>query len=342
MASVRPKSEEEGDYRLNRLAGERVVITGAGGFIGTHLVRTLRSADTPVVAIVRRRPTEGIEPGVEYIERDLERIDTLRDVLRGDDQIVHLAGRAHVMRDDVATARAAYQATNVDVTRMLCRSAVESGARRLLFLSSAKVFGEGRERPFTPVDALVPADLYAQSKVEAEQAVREAGHTGALEWTIIRPPFVYGPGGKGNFPRLVALARLSTKVPLPFASIANQRSIVYVENLVDAIVRCGLHPRAHGEILLPTDAHDVSTAQLLRAIARALGSRARLFPCPRGALRAAARLAGRSGEMTRLTESLRLDSSFLRRELDWQPPFTLERSIARSVGAEISTPTTSD
>jgi nucleoside-diphosphate-sugar epimerase len=313
----------------------RVVVTGAAGFIGTHLVKYLRGTGAPVLAVVRRSPPESMRlAGVEYLERDLERVGTLGDVLRREDNIVHLAGRAHVMRDDVAVAGAAYQRANVDVTRMLCRSASESGARRLVYVSTAKVFGEGRERPFTPADPLVPSDLYSQSKVDAEQAVREAGRSSALEWTIIRPPFVYGPGGKGNFPRLVALARLSTIVPLPFGSVANQRSIVYVENLVDAIVRCGLHPRAQGEILLPTDARDVSTAELLRAIARARGSRARLLPCPRALLRAAARLAGRSDEMTRLTETLRLDSSFLHDRFDWQPPFSLERAIARSIGTE--------
>ncbi len=120
-------------------------------------------------------------------------------------------------------------------------------------------------------------------------------------------------------------------MPLPLASVANRRSILYVGNLVDALVRCGLRAGAGGRILLPRDARDVSTPELLDAIARVGARRARLFPCAPAILRALARLAGRSGEMDRLTESLRLDSRQLEQELHWQPPFTLERALERSV-----------
>ena len=138
---------------------------------------------------------------------------------------------------------------------------------------------------------------------------------------------MYGPGGKGNFPRLVALARLSARIPLPLGSIDNRRSVVFVGNLADLI----LHVANRSDscrVLLPTDALDVSTPELLRAIAAAAGSRARLFPFPRVLLRTGARLIGRCAEMDRLTESLRLDSRHLREELGWSAPFSLERALA--------------
>ena len=310
-------------------------MTGATGFIGTHLIRRLRREQVPVLAIVRTPPAASSGgDGVEYAVRDLERTDTLRDVLHSGDVVVHLAARVHMMRDAHPGSQDAYRRANVESTRMLSRSAVESGARRLIYLSSAKVFGEGRDTPYERSEQPAPADAYGRSKIEAERVVEDVSTRGGVEWTVFRPPFVYGAGGKGNFPRLVALARLSTRLPLPLASVANRRSILYVGNLVDALVHCGLHAGANGRVLLPTDDRDVSTPELLQAIARTGSRRARLFPCPPRLLRAVARLVGRTREMDRLTESLRLDSRHLADDLRWRPPFTIEAALARSVDAE--------
>jgi nucleoside-diphosphate-sugar epimerase len=288
-----------------------------------------------VIAVVRAIPSaKWCEPGVDYVARDLERVDTLRDVFHAGDVIVHAAARAHIMRDTHPDRDAAYRRSNLEPTRTICRSAVESGVRRVVFMSSAKVFGEGRERPYQRTELPAPADAYAHSKLEAEKALRETADAGGVEWTVIRPPFVYGPGGKGNFPRLVALSRIATLVPLPLASIANRRSIVFVGNLVDAIVRCGLNEHAASQILLPTDALDISTPDLLRSMAKMRSSRALLFPCPVALLRSAAAILGRSAEMERLTESLRLDSHHLREQWGWQPPFSLERALELSMDAK--------
>lgn len=310
----------------------RVVVTGAGGFVGGHLVERFVRDGWDAVALVRAggsslRPRQS----VRIVEADLARPDALLDVLRDGDVLVHLAGRAHVMHERAADPLAAFRAANVAPTEMLCETAARAGIARFVFVSSAKVFGEGRERPYQITDPMAPAEPYAQSKAEAERVVQQAGERGAFDWTILRPPFVYGPGGKGNFPRLVALARLSTMIPLPLASIDNRRSIIFVGNLADLILRAVQRPESSRRVLLPTDAVDVSTPELIRAIAAATDSRARLFRCPRAVLRAAARMIGRSAEMDRLTESLRLDSRHLREELDWQPPFTLERSLALSI-----------
>jgi UDP-glucose 4-epimerase len=172
---------------------KRVVVTGATGFIGAHLVRRLRNDRVPVVALVRRAPpTAAGAPSVTYVERDLEQIDTIRDVLEPGDAIVHLAARVHVMHDDHPEGESAYRRTNVAPTRMVCRSAAERGVRRVVFLSSAKVFGEGAHRCYERTDIPAPADAYGRSKLEAEQVVRDLSRHG-VEWTILRPQFVYGP-----------------------------------------------------------------------------------------------------------------------------------------------------
>jgi nucleoside-diphosphate-sugar epimerase len=309
-------------------------VTGATGFIGGHLVRRLQHEDAAVVALVRTiPPAASREPGVEYVVRDLERVDTLRDVVREGDVIVHAAARAHIMRDTDPDREAAYRRSNLEPTRMLCRCAAEGGARRVVFMSSAKVFGEGRDRPYQRTESPAPADAYARSKLEAEQVLREMGEAHGMEWTIVRPPFVYGPGGKGNFPRLVALARIASLLPLPLASIANRRSILFVGNLVDAMVRCALHEDAAGQILLPTDAKDISTPDLLRSMAKVRAARALLIPFPVRLLRSGAAILGRSAEIERLTESLRLDSSHLHEQWGWQPPFDLEQALRQSMDA---------
>ena len=319
---------------MNARAGDRVVVTGAGGFIGGHVLARFRDAGHEVVGIVR--PGAGARPaidGVRLVERDLAAVPSLADVLQPGDTVVHLAARAHRLVDDAPDPLDAFRRANVEPVRMLCRSAADAAVRRLIFVSTAKVFGEGRLAPYTLADKANPTDAYAQSKWEAEQIIREAANDGVFSWTILRPPFVYGPGGKGNFPRLVALARVAARVPLPLGGISNQRSMLFVGNFADAIHACAFNDGAANRTYLPTDGRDVSTPELLRSIGKVRGDRSMLFSLPLWMLRTPASLLGRGAEISRLTESLRLDSRELREELGWRPPFTLEEGLAISVGA---------
>jgi nucleoside-diphosphate-sugar epimerase len=308
----------------------RVVVTGAAGFIGRHLIGRLVAGEHEVLGIVRSNPLPPA-PGIQYVARDLATTSSVSDLLRRGDTLVHLAARAHVMRDRTDDPTAAYCAANVAPMRMLCDSVVASGVARVIFLSSAKIYGEGRAGPYTLEDPPSPVDAYARSKWEAEELLRQAAAGGLFEWTVLRPPFVYGPGGKGNFPRLVQLASLATWVPLPLAAVRNARSVIFVGNLVDAIQRCVVHPGARDRVLLPTDERDVSTPELLQAIAEARGRHARLFSFPPRLLRAVAGLAGRHAEIDRLTESLQLDGSALRRGLEWEAPYSFKESIRLSL-----------
>jgi UDP-N-acetyl-alpha-D-quinovosamine dehydrogenase len=242
--------------------------------------------------------------------------------------VVHLAGRTHRVREHAMEALNEYRRINVEGTRRLAEHAAAAGVRRLVFLSSIKVNGESSDRPFTEDDAPRPEDAYGISKWEAEQALaRVAGKT-RLDVTILRPPLVYGPGVAGNFLRLLDL--VAHGVPLPFASIENRRSLLYVGSLVAAILKAITAPQAAGRTYLVSDGEDTSTPDLVRKLARELGVGTRLFSCPPLLLEKVAALVGRHRDLERLTGSLQADVSRICRELAWRPPYTLVQGLAQT------------
>jgi nucleoside-diphosphate-sugar epimerase len=195
-------------------------------------------------------------------------------------------------------------------------------------MSSVKVNGESTARPFTEDDAPRPEDPYGVSKRETEEALARAAAETGLELVVLRPPLVYGPRVKGNFLRLIDW--VARGAPLPLASIDNRRSLVHVGNLADAAIKAADAPQAAGRTYLVADGEDVSTPELVRALAQSLGVRARLLPCPPGLLRFGASLAGRQDEISRLAGSLQVDSARIRLELEWRPPFTLMQGLAQT------------
>jgi nucleoside-diphosphate-sugar epimerase len=212
----------------------------------------------------------------------------------------------------------------------MARQAAAAGVKRFVFLSSIKVNGEATgDTPFTSADAPAPVDPYAVSKLEAEQGLREIARKTGLEVVIIRPPLVYGLGAGGNFARLRRLA--ATGWPLPLGGIRNKRSLIGIDNLCDCIKVCLHHSDAAGRTFLVSDNHDVSTPDLVRLLASAVGRTAYLPAIPVGMLQMAAKFCGRGPEMKRLTENLQLDCSDTLRLLNRQPAVSLEEGIRRSV-----------
>jgi nucleoside-diphosphate-sugar epimerase len=310
------------------------VVTGATGFIGRHTCAALQRRGWQVRGVVRSRARAGeLPPGVEPVAWDLEREEAPDALVCGARAVVHLAGRAHRMGADAGEA-AAYRRLNVDATRALLACSRAAGVRRFVYVSSIKVLGEGEASPYAATAPLDPRDPYARSKAEAEAIVQT--ESGAMEWTIVRPAFVYGPGGKGNFPRLLRLAHLASRLPLPLGAIRNRRSMIYVENLADLLAFCAADERVAGRVMPGVDGDSVSTPQLLQAICEAQGHRARLVPVPPLLLSAAARALGRGSEWRRLAGSFEVDAGVLR-EIGWQPPVTfgesLQRSVARGLAA---------
>ncbi|RNC68867.1 MAG: SDR family oxidoreductase [Desulfuromonadales bacterium] len=305
--------------------GQRVLVTGANGFIGTALCRVLRENSRFVRGGVRSLHFGGELVADDYVALPLSAADdSWSAILSGVDTVVHLAARVHVMADE-SSDPAAYRLANVAGTEHLAREAARAGVSRFIFLSSVKVNGEGRDTPYTEADEPAPLDPYGNSKWEAETTLRQVAAEAGLEVVIIRPPLVYGPRVKANFLRLLQIVRQG--MPLPFTGINNRRSLIYLGNLVDAIITCVSHPKAAGQTYLVSDGDDVSTPELVRRTGEALGRPARLFPFPPALMRLAGRLFGKAAAVERLLGSLAVDDSKIRRELGWKPPFTMKEGL---------------
>jgi len=303
----------------------RILVTGASGFIGTALCRALLARGHTVRAAVRRPAPPGAVPPQldQMLIPDIAAEFDRRALVDGVGTIVHLAAIAHRSNPIEAEIRR----VNRDSAVRLAEAAAGI-AGRFIFLSSVKVHGEDSgSGTYGEDDALDPQDSYGRSKLEAERALTETTARNGTELVLIRPPLVYGPEVKANFLRL--LGWIDSGLPLPFASLRNRRSLIYVGNLVDAIARCAEHPAARGPFLV-SDEETVSTPELVSRIARALERPARLIPVPPALLRAAGMMAGRRDEIRRLIGNLAIDSSRARRLLDWRPPYALDEGLAET------------
>jgi nucleoside-diphosphate-sugar epimerase len=309
---------------------QRILVTGATGFVGRALVLRLLAEGCAVRAAVRR-PDFPLPAGVEAVSvPDIGPATDWSAALRHVDAIVHLAARAHVLGAFSREAFEAYREMNTLATLRLAEIAAASGVLRFVFMSSARVHGACTTgTPFTETSPLAADDPYGRSKAEAELGLVERARGTALETVILRPPLVYGVGARGNFARLLEL--VARGVPLPLGAVHNRRSLIGLDNLVDAIVRCLDHPAAAGESFLVSDGEDLSTTELVRRIAVALGRPARLFAVPSSMLRLGGALMGRGEDVARLLDDFVVDASRIAQILGWTPPVPLDLGLARAV-----------
>lgn len=304
----------------------RVMVTGACGFVGSALCSTLSSKAIPHTRTSRKPAMPDV-----VVVGELDGKTDWTQALQHCTIVVHLAARVHVMRDDALDNGLAYQRTNVEGTLRLARQAVAAGVHRFIFISSIKVNGERttRGRPFRANDIPDPRDAYGLSKNEAERGLRQLAEQTGMQVVIIRPPLVYGPGVGANFAALLGAVRRG--VPLPLGAIQNRRSLVALDNLVDLIMVCLTHPAAANQTFLVSDGQEISTPDLVRAIARAMGVRTRLPTVPLWALQTIASLLGKREVMCRLSDSLEVDITATRKALGWAPPLSLEEGLRRAV-----------
>lgn len=304
----------------------KVLVTGASGFVGRALCTKLLVSGHQVLA-AQRSAAHVAAPIELVVVGNLDETLIWQEALQNVDVVIHLAARVHVMRENAEDSLKEFQSVNVAGTEFLARLSARNSVKRFVYVSSIKVNGEVTcaDKKFTEGDIPSPQDFYAISKLEAEHALHGIASETGLEVVIVRPPLVYGAGVRGNFVQL--LKAIAIGIPLPLASVRNLRSLVYVENLVDALVLCAVHPAAAGQTYLVSDGEDISTPNLLRFLGDAMEHSVHLFPCPVMLLKVAGYLGGKAKQVERILGTLRVDSNKIRRELGWYPPFTFQQGL---------------
>lgn len=306
------------------------MVTGADGFVGAPLVHHLAASGHEVVAAVRTLRAQSPSSYVKYrVIGDIERQPHWAPLLERVDAVVHLAGRAHILRrdsdDPLTTARQA----NVAPTLALFEACQRAGTARFVYVSSIHVLGHtSGPQAFTERDTPHPGDPYAQSKWEAERGLAALSSRNQVpQLTVVRPTVVCGPHAKGNLARLVRL--VARDLPLPFGAVTAGRHFVGLSNLCDLLERCATHAAAGGKTYLAADPEALSLPMLIRTLASALHLRARLFPVPPKVLTLLSTLAGQRAQIQRLTEPLLVDATLARHELGWRN----DRPLTDELGA---------
>lgn len=306
----------------------RVLVTGASGFVGRFVMSELQRRGAEPVAVLRRSSSGKSEAGL-CLDASSP-IEAMRAALEGADAVIHLAAAVHDMSG--RTTEADFLRVNRDYPLRLAAAAAQANVSRFVFASTIKVNGDGTEpgQSFSELSPVAPKGAYGESKWQAEQGLHELSATTGLHTRIVRPPLVYGPGVRANFHNLMRLVQ--SGVPLPFGSVQNARSLVYVENLADVLARLALDASSAPatRTYLVSDGEDLSTPELIRRLAQRLEVRPRLLNVPEAALQLAFSALRRKEFAERLLGSLRVDSARVRVDLPWQAPVSVNDGLART------------
>ena len=319
------------------IAGMKILVTGANGFIGrAMLARLLALPDAQVVGCVRAANVRAALPQLDRasmvrVASGLSDAADWSSALEGVQGVVHTAAMVQAMPAGEDGQLAQLRRINVQGTACLARQAAQAGVRRFVFVSSIKVNGEATlpGQAYTADDLPLPVDAYGISKWEAEQALWSIARSTGMELVVVRPPLVYGPGVKANFAAL--LRAVCRGWPLPLGALDNRRSYVALDNLVDFLAACLVDARAANQTFVVSDGRDLSTRELVLGLARAAGVRARLLPVPVWTLRLSATLLGRRAMAQRLCGNLQLDNAKAQTMLGWTPPLSVDEALRRVV-----------
>ena len=304
-----------------------ILVTGASGFIGRSLCRTFLARGFRVRAAIRSSNAIASLPrGVSVsivgdIGPSTDWQEALKEPLHA---VVHLAARAHRLRDDAADPEAEFHRVNALGTHRLAEATL-GHARRFVFVSSIAAVSSCADDVIDERTPCRPQTPYGRSKLAAERLLHEVADGTSMETVVVRPPAVYGPDNPGRFAQLFRL--VAAEYPLPLGGLRNRRSFIYVENLVDALVRAVTHPAAAGETFVVSDGEDVSVSQLVEMVARQMGRRVRLWPAPERLLKLGGRVLRKTTLVDSVIGSLAIDASKFRRMLAWNPPICFEHAM---------------
>lgn len=301
-----------------------IMLTGATGFIGDHILQGLNSNSSYITTATTRNKcalaaTKIVEVG------DINAGTIYESALSNQHVVIHAAAIAHVLDGNIVDPLSEYRKVNVEGTINLARQAEKFGVKRFIYLSSIKVHGEStsNRQPFSFSDKCIPEDGYGQSKAEAEEKLLALSKVVNMEIVVIRSPLVYGEGVKANFASLMKL--VGKGIPLPFRSIKrNKRSLVSVYNLVDLIKVCIDHPKAANQVFLVSDDDDMSTARMVALMAKVQGKTNMSLPVPAWCFKLMGKLLKKEAVVDRLVGSLQLDIEHTKKTLGWIPPYSVE------------------
>ena len=326
-----PSTDRLTNKQLEVQSSRRVLVTGAGGFIGQAVCADLKLRGHHVVGALRKRDAVRESAVVDYVGMgDMDEFTDWSSVVEGMDCVVHLAARVHLMNDTAHDPLAEFRRFNVELTMNLASQAALAGVKRFVFISSVKVNGENTPfgQPFTADDLPRPTDPYGVSKLEAERLLLQLGKSTGMEIVIVRPVLVYGPGVRANFYQMMDW--LKKGVPLPLKALDNQRSLVAIDNLADMIATCLIHPAAANQTFLVSDGEDLTVSELMERTSVALGRRARLLTMPIVFLKFVGRIFGKQAIIHRLCEPLQVDIVKSRLVLGWQPPVAVNVALKKT------------
>lgn len=291
-----------------------VIVTGATGFIGGHVMHALAQAGEYPVGLCRK-PTPGLVPGF-----DLENVGDLSNVLKNAKAVVHCAARVH-KKEDPKTALDDHRRVNRDATADLIRQAEDAGVKRFVFLSTVAVYGLQKSKETISLDyPTAPNTPYGQAKLEAEEIVANS----SMETSILRVPLVYGPFAPGNWRRMMKLC--DSGYPLPFDFAGNRRSMIAVQNLADLIRHC-IQSETPPHLALATDRDDIGTTQIATALRKAMGRPRRLFTAPKPLMKLGAHMVRRPYLYEQLFDDLKFDAT----NCGWTPPMSAQDALAACV-----------
>lgn len=316
---------------------KKILITGATGFIGHHLIPVISRKSWVVTAAVRSRSRQNFSHITPITVGNIDGSTNWDLCLQGIDTVIHLAARAHILQKNVPNAEAEFFKVNTEGTANLVKQSIQAGVKHFIFISSVGAMATLSNQPLHENSPCHPDTPYGRSKLAAEQALVSLASQSEMSWTILRPTLVYGPGNPGNMERLIKLVKKGWM--LPFGQVKNRRSFVYVGNLVDAMITCLTHPNAKNQTFLISDGEDLATPDLIRKIAYYLDCPCNLLPVPPTLLKLAGnlgdvgeKLLGRSlpinsSTIERLLSFLVVDTSYICNILNWKPPFTVEQGL---------------